>query len=335
MFVIIFFPCFEYFFASYWRYWCTMTKKEDLILRPGDLISIVATARKVSPQEIENAVRLYESWGLRVRVPDGLFAVENQFAGDDVHRAEMLQSQLDDPEVRAIFCARGGYGTVRILDRLDFSRFASHPKWIVGYSDVTALHSHISRLCDIPTLHGIMPINITEECLSAEKADALESLHGYLFTGKGKVEYRISKSQADCYIREGKCNAPVVGGNLSVLYSLLGSKSDIDTEGKILLLEDLDEYLYHIDRMVIALKRAGKFDKLSGLIIGQFTKMHDNTVPFGKTARQIIYDAVAEYGFPVADCFPVGHVELKNVAIPLNMVGVFKVSDNEVSICFD
>lgn len=306
-----------------------------MLLKPGDVVAIVATARKISPQEIMPAVRLFESWGLDVIVPDGLFAVENQFAGSDAHRASILQQQLDDSKVKAIFCARGGYGTVRILDRLDLSGFMRHPKWIVGYSDVTALHSHIACCSQIPTIHAIMPINITDEAVAAASnpnrmPDAIESLRSFLFSGKTSISYSLDPEDGRFFCRRGRCEAPVVGGNLSVLYSLLGSESDISTDGKILLLEDVDEYLYHIDRMVMALKRAGKLSHLAGLVIGQFTDMHDNAVPFGRQASQIVFDAVSEYGYPVADCFPVGHVNLHNMAVPLNADALLDVSDNKI-----
>ena len=265
---------------------------EKMLLKAGDLVALAATARKVSPGEVEASVRLLESWGLRVAVPEGLFEADNQMAGSDARRAERFQKLIDDREVRAIICARGGYGTVRMIDWVDFAPLARCPKWVVGYSDVTVLHSHIGRHCGIPTLHATMPLNVpADACRTAYPAT--ESLRQMLFEGKAHYEFVNEGVVAN---RQGCCTAPVVGGNLSVLYSLLGSASDIDTEGRILLLEDLDEYLYHIDRMMMALRRAGKLQGLRGLLVGAMSDMHDNAVPFGRTAEEIVRDAVADYG---------------------------------------
>lgn len=303
------------------------------LLKKGDTVALVATARKVSPEEVMPTVKMLESWGLHVRIPDGLFAAENQFAGSDAHRAGLLQYQLDDPDVKAVICARGGYGTVRILDRLDFTRFQVVPKWIVGFSDVTALHSHVACCCGVPTVHGIMPLNIDDEAAQTP-SPAIDSLRQWLFCGK--LEYCFTKPSLLQTVqnRVGECRSTVVGGNLSVLYSLLASRSDVDTEGKILLIEDLDEYLYHIDRMMVALKRSGKLAKLGGLLVGAMTDMHDNSVPFGHTAEEIVFDAVAEYGYPVAFGCPVGHITTRNRTIPLGVDTCVKVIDNEVEIEF-
>lgn len=297
-------------------------------LRRGDKVAIVAPARKVTPDEVAPAVQMLESWGLRVVLPDGLYDAENQMAGSDSHRAALLQRQLDDPDVKAIFCARGGYGTVRIVDRLDFGRFCHNPKWIVGYSDITVLHSHIGRHCGIPTLHATMPLNVpADACRTAYPAT--ESLRQVLFEGKVHYEFVNEGVVAN---RQGCCTAPVAGGNLSVLYSLLGSASDIDTEGRILLLEDLDEYLYHIDRMMMALRRAGKLQGLRGLLVGAMSDMHDNAVPFGRTAEEIVRDAVADYGYPVAFNCPFGHIGTENRALPLGVETKVCVASDSVVI---
>lgn len=301
---------------------------EKMLLKAGDLVALAATARKVSPDEVEASVRLLESWGLRVAVPEGLFEADNQMAGSDARRAERFQKLIDDREVRAIICARGGYGTVRMIDRVDFAPLAKNPKWVVGYSDVTVLHSHIGRHCGIPTLHATMPLNVlADACRTAYPAT--ESLRQMLFEGKAHYEF-----VNECVVanRQGCCTAPVVGGNLSVLYSLLGSASDIDTEGRILLLEDLDEYLYHIDRMMMALRRAGKLQGLRGLLVGAMSDMHDNAVPFGRTAEEIVRDAVADYGYPVAFNCLFGHIGTKNRALPLGVETKVRVASDSVAI---
>ncbi len=280
-------------------------------LQRGDTVTIVAPARKVSEAELRPAIEELESWGLDVKLPKGIYGEENQFAGSDEERREMIQWALDEEEIKAVFCARGGYGTVRVIDRLDFRGLAENPKWIVGYSDVTVIHSHVNRQRLCPTLHATMPINVPEK---REERDcpSLRSLKKMLFEGHEEYE-----TEAHTLNRPGEAKAEVVGGNLSILYSLLGSPSDVDTEGKILLIEDLDEYLYHIDRMMQNLKRNGKLRGLKGLIVGGLTDMHDNTVPYGKTAEEIVAEAVAEYGYPVCYRAPFGHIGTENRALLL------------------
>ncbi len=294
-------------------------------LKPGDLVALAAPARHVSPAEMAPAIALLESWGLRVRVPEGLYLSEGQLAGNDSHRAALLQRQLDDPEVRAILCCRGGYGSVRIVDRLDFSRFALNPKWIAGYSDATVLHSHLHAILGLPSLHATMPINFPPE---GENADT-ESLRKTLFGQPAPLEWEPHPLN-----RPGKAEGEVVGGNLSILYSLLGSRSQIDTRGKILLIEDLDEYLYHVDRMMQALRRAGMLEGLNGLIVGHMSDMHDNTVPFGKTAEESILDTVRDYSFPVALAAPIGHCAGANYAITLGTKQRLETSNSKKSRIF-
>ncbi len=299
------------------------------LLKKGDRIAIVATARKVLPQEIEKSVKVLNSWGLDVVVPDGLYDVDNQFAGNDAHRASIMQEMLDDDSVQAVLCARGGYGTVRIIDRLDFSHFNKSPKWVVGYSDVTVLHNHIHRQCGVPTIHAVNGAEIGEH---GSDSPAVLSLKKFLFEGSVTYDFIHPEGIDTVSNRVGECVSPIVGGNLSILYSLLGSASEIDTDGKILFIEDLDEYLYHVDRMVVAMKRAGKFDKIKGLIVGSFNKMHDNAVPFGHSAEEIVMDAVKEYDFPVAFYCQFGHIGAENHALPLGVTAKITVDENKVKI---
>jgi muramoyltetrapeptide carboxypeptidase len=276
-------------------------------LRKGDTIAIAATARKVSLAEMQPAITLFESWGLKVLLPEGFFNADHQFAGNDAHRADNFQQLLDNADVKAIICARGGYGTARIIDKIDFSRFSEYPKWIIGYSDITVLHSHILSHTPVASLHATMPIN-----MQSHNADeqSIESLRHVLFGER--VSYSFPFQPLN---RDGKAQGRLIGGNMSVLYSLLGTPSDIVTDGCILFLEDLDEYLYHIDRMMLNLKRNGKLAKLAGLVIGGMNDMKDNTVPFGKTAEEIIAEHTAGYDYPVAFGFPAGH-EIRNLALP-------------------
>jgi len=267
-------------------------------LQKGDSVAIVAPARSVSIEEMMPAITLFEEWGLKVVLSENLFAVHNQFAGTETERAEDFQKMLDDEEIKAIICARGGYGVVRIIDLLNFENFIHHPKWIVGYSDITVLHSHIHTRFGIETLHATMPINI----YANPNYESTESMYAALFGNQ--LSYQIPTST---YSKAGEGKGELVGGNLSILYSLSASESDINTDGKILFIEDLDEYLYHVDRMMQNMKRSGKLNYLSGLIIGGLTEMKDNTIPYGATAEEIILEAVAEYDYPVCFGFPAGH----------------------------
>ena len=266
-------------------------------LKEGDTVAIVCTARKISKKELDPAIKLLTHWGLKVKLGDTVGKEYHQFGGTDVQRAEDFQEMLDDKEVQAIWCARGGYGTVRMIDEVNFSSIETNPKWIIGYSDPTVLHCHIHNL-GVATIHGQM-------CLEIEnKTEATrDTLKNILFGN-----YDAIKFASDFNLnRTGHAKGQLIGGNLSVLSSVLGSKSTIKTEGKILFLEDLDEYLYHIDRMVHNIKRNGFFKNLAGLVIGGLTDMHDNTSPFGQSAEEIIANAVKEFNFPVCFNFPAGH----------------------------
>lgn len=265
-------------------------------VQKGDTIAIVATARKNIDDNLQPAIDLLHSWGLEVVIGKSIGLDDNQLAGTDAQRAEDFQQQMDNPNIKVIWCVRGGYGTVRMIDLLDFTKFKQNPKWIVGFSDVTVIHSYVNKL-NIATIHGAMPITIGKA-----SAESIESLRKALF-GES-LEYKIPFDPAN---RLGNAKGEIVGGNLSILYSLMGSNAQIDCKGKILFIEDLDEYLYHIDRMMMSLKRCGCFDGLKGLIIGTMTKMNDNDIPWGKNANQIIEDVTKGYSFPVLYNFPAGH----------------------------
>lgn len=283
-------------------------------LKKGDKIGIVASARKISREEIQPAITILNSWGLEVVLGRNLFNADNQFSGTDDERAEDLQQMLDDNSIKAVISARGGYGTIRIIDKLNFNNFKKNPKWIIGYSDITVLHSHIHNF-GIETLHATMPINFEKN------KEATESLRKALFGET--LNYEIETSTLN---RKGTAEGALIGGNLSLLYALSGSVSDINTNGKILFIEDLDEYLYHIDRMMMNLKRAGKLANLAGLIVGGMTEMKDNAIPFGKSAEEIIIDAVKEYNYPVCFNFPAGHID-KNLAIYMGKTVSLKINE--------
>ncbi len=283
-------------------------------LKKGDKIGIIACARKITHDEIQPAIEIFNAWGLDVVLGKNLFNADNQFSGTDDERANDLQTMLDDDSIKAIISARGGYGTVRIIDKIDFTHFKKHPKWIIGYSDITVLHSQLNNF-RIETLHATMPINFMKN------AEATATLHKALF---GEiVKYDVETHPLN---RKGIANAEICGGNLSLIYALTGSVSDIDTKGKILFIEDLDEYLYHIDRMMMNLKRSGKLNHLAGLVVGGLCDMKDNAIPFGKTAEEIILDAVKEYSYPICFNFPAGHID-KNSALYLGRKVKLKVAD--------
>ena len=276
-------------------YLCHMITPSSL--SSGSKIALVAPARKVTEDDIAFAVEYIRQRGFVPIYDERLFLSHNQFAGNDEQRASVLQHYLDADDIDAIMCVRGGYGTVRIIDRLDFDKFLQKPKWIVGYSDVTVLHAKMQSL-GIESLHATMPINFQDN-----SKQALDTLFDAL-CGK-EIKYDLPQPSLDIL---SKMKGEVVGGNISVLYSLLGSDIFPDVEGKVLFLEDLDEYLYHIDRMMMAFQRAGIFDKIGGLIIGGLTKMHDNTIPFGMTAEEIISEKIKEKNIPTVFDFPAGHI---------------------------
>jgi len=273
-----------------------ITMKIPSSLQKGDTIAILATARKNIDDNLQPAIDLLHCWGLEVKIGKSIGLDDNQLAGTDEQRAEDFQQQLDNPNIKAIWCVRGGYGTVRIIDLLDFTKFKQNPKWIVGFSDVTVIHSYVNKL-NIATIHGAMPVTVGKASV-----ESIESLRKALF-GEN-LAFEIPFNPAN---RLGNVKGEIVGGNLSILYSLMGSNAQIDCKGKILFIEDLDEYLYHIDRMMMSLKRCGCFDGLNGLIIGTMSKMKDNDIPWGKNANQIIEDVTKEYSFPVLYNFPAGH----------------------------
>lgn len=267
-------------------------------LKKGDTVGILATARKVDMAPLEPAIKLLKSWGLNVIIGKTIGLDNNQLAGQDWQRAQDFQQMLDNPSIKAIWTAKGGYGTVRMIDRLDFTKFKKKPKWIVGFSDVTVLHSHINNM-DIATLHSIA-------CISAGGAspEAIEGLRKGLFGGK--IDYSIAPH---AYNKTGNAHGELIGGNLSVLYSIVGSASEADYKGKIIFIEDLDEYLYHIDRMMMNLERNNYFKDVKGIIIGGMTKMRDNDIPWGHDALQIIQDITKEYKIPICFNFPAGHIK--------------------------
>lgn len=276
------------------------------ILKFGDKIRIVSPAGKLKEERVLPAVNWLKKQGYQVEIGKHVFSNHFQFSGTDKQRSDDLQEALDDRDCKAIICARGGYGTVRIIDELDFSTFKKYPKWLVGYSDITVLHLAINNL-GFESIHGTMP-----PFFFSKNGEVNENLNSLIELILGKnIEYKLNSPSPQ---RKGLANGELIGGNLSIVTSLLGTKYEIETEGKILFIEDIDEYLYHIDRMMRQLKLAGKLEKLAGLVVGDFTDVKDNDDPFGETFEQIIWDAVKEYDFPVCFGLTAGHGDL-NLAL--------------------
>lgn len=286
-------------------------------LKKGDLIGMICPAGHMPKSRMRTCIRvLREQWGFRVREGRTLGAGEDYFSGTDEERLSDLQEMLDDPEVKAVLCARGGYGVGRIIDRVDFTALKKNPKWVVGFSDVTVLHAHIHSRLGIATLHGPMAGAFNA---GGWKGASVDSLHRAL-TGK-RTRYA---SEPHGFDRQGSATGPLIGGNLALLSHLVGSASMPDTEGGILFLEEVGEQLYNIDRMLHQLKRAGKLKGLAGLVVGGFTECRDTDRPFGQTPYEIVRDIVSEYEYPVCFGFPVSHGR-ENMALKSGCIHELKV----------
>ncbi len=307
----------------------TMTSKiiQPPYLKAGDTVAIVAPSGilKYRTDEIELAKKLLKGWGLNVVVGKHVFSNGNHFAGTDEERCEDFQQALDDPKISAIWAARGGYGTVRILDKLDYTKFKKKPKWIIGYSDITGLHNQVHNE-GFESIHALMCVNLSDENNGLD--DTIATFKDAIFGNP--LSYTLEGSS---YNKIGTVTAPLVGGNLTVLHTMLGSKTSIDTAGKILFIEEIGEYEYHIDRMLQSLKRAGYFDNCKGVIVGDISKVRKNTTAWGVPVQQLILDALAEYDFPIVFNMPVGH-ERDNRAMILGRSVLMKVGKNQSSIKF-
>ena len=291
-------------------------------LKQGDTVAILCTARKFFIEDAQPAIDLLQSWGLQVKLGSTIGLDHFQLAGTDEERALDFNNQLADHNVKAIWVARGGYGTVRIIDHIDFSDFKKNPKWVIGFSDITTLHSHIHNL-GVATLHAIMPFTVPKAPQQVK-----ETLNKALFGQK--ISYTISSHPNN---RIGQVTGELVGGNLSILYSLLGSPSALKTKNKILFIEDLDEYLYHIDRMMQNLKRNGYLNQLKAIVVGGMTDMHDNQIPYGQNAHEIIATIAKEYNLPICFDFPAGHVT-DNRTLILGKTVQLNITVNHVTLDF-
>lgn len=292
--------------------------KQPAYLKKGDKIAIVCPAKKL-PKSIDVGIAILQSWGLEVVQGKMVTGSYHQFSGTDNERAADLQQYLDDPSVKAIIAGRGGYGTIRIIDKLDFTAFNENPKWLIGFSDITILLSHAFAKLNVQSIHGQMPYTFDDST-----PEALESLRKILFGEE--VSYSYESSFAN---KEGKADGILIGGNLSLLIAVEGSVSEMDFTNKILFLEDVGEHEYSIDRMMRLLKRAGKLANLKGLIIGAFNEIDEEKIPFGQTPEELIWDLVKDYDYPVCFNFPTGHID-DNRAMVLGKNVSLRVDQNKV-----
>ncbi|UII22764.1 S66 peptidase family protein [Fulvivirga ligni] len=280
---------------------------------------MISPSRMITPDQVELSFEVLTEWGLNVVKSSSLFHQDGYFGGTDEERLTELQSFLDDPSIKAIFCARGGYGMTRIVDDLDFTKFMEHPKWIVGFSDITALHLALDKV-GFESIHGLMPVQFSYSGVE----ESLASLRALLF--EERTEYLISPNDHNI---EGEVSAKIIGGNLSLLAESLGTNTEINTDGKILFIEEIDEYLYKVDRMLMQLKRSGKFNNLAGVMLGDFSDMKDTQIPFGKN----FYELVLRYfnHVPVCFQFPAGH-EPHHLALPIGRVVHLNVNTDSVKL---
>lgn len=293
-------------------------------LQIGDTIGLVCPAGYMAMEKVQTCITVLQEWGYKVKVGKTVGSDSTTyFSGSDEERLNDFQEMMDDDEVKAVLCARGGYGMGRIIDKIDFRKFKKQPKWIVGYSDITVLHSHLYSNYYISSLHAPMAGAFNEE---GHKNEYVLSLKNAL-EGK-KLKYTCPVHD---FNRKGEAIGELVGGNLALLAHLVGTDSDIKTRGRILFIEDTGEYLYNIDRMLHQLKRSGKLSRLAGLIIGGFTDIKDTERPFGKTVDEIISDIIKEYDYPVCFDFPVSHTD-RNYALKIGAGYKLKVSKSKVML---
>jgi muramoyltetrapeptide carboxypeptidase len=291
-------------------------------LSKGDLVYITAPAKSIEREAVDHARRVFEEKGYRVRISEHCTGVHHYFSGTEEERMRDLQAGIDDPEVKAIVCARGGYGCVQIMDSIKWAGMLTQPKWLVGFSDVTFFHQHLQFL-GLPSLHATMPLNYATN--STEALDTMfAALEGRTYTVKSTVHHLD---------RYGEVSGKLIGGNLSILYSMLGAKDRPDYSGCILFIEDLCEYIYHVDRMLQAFRRSGILEQISGLIVGGMTEMNDTAVPFGKGIEALIIDLLQYKKIPVCFGFPAGHID-DNRALILGSATTLRVDEKGAEITF-
>lgn len=294
-------------------------------LQTGDKLAIVATARKINPGDLDLGIKVFQSWGLNVILGDHIYSDQHSYlAGTEEERLQDLQTMIDDASIAAIVAARGGYGTTQILDDVDLCPLQKAPKWIVGFSDITSLHLALFRE-GIASVHGAMPALFSKP----EAQKSIESLGRLLMEGNCDLQATPSS-----FNRPGRVDGVVIGGNLSLIADSLGTESEPDTRGKILFIEEVDEYLYKIDRLLTQLKRAGKLRDLRALLVGHMSDLKDSELSYGRVYQEIVMNVVRQYDYPVAFNIPCGH-EHPNFAFIHGGHATLEISDVSTSLTFD
>ena len=274
-------------------------KIQPPFLEPGDTVGIVSPSWSIDPEILTQAVTYLEKWGLKVITGRNAANQSGPFAGSDRERMDDLQKMTNDPLIRAVICSRGGYGLLRIIDRIDFTSLEKDPKWYAGFSDITVLHNWLSEVCGIVSIHSDMPLNFNNQ---TKTPDTFNTMRLSLFGGLEIIEWKGTM------YRGGKAEGEVTGGNLSLVYSLIGTRAEPVTDGRILFLEDVGEYYYHIDRMLVSLRMAGKLESISCLLIGGMNEVNESKVAWGKSIEETVMDIVGDYNYPVFFGFPAGHI---------------------------
>jgi len=302
----------------------SVNKTQPEFLKPGDEVAIISPSFSIDKKRMIGAAAFLEEWGLKVRVGKNALKSNGPFAGSDKERLADLQEMTDDPEIKAVFCSRGGYGVLKIIDNVDFTPLKKTPKWYIGFSDITVLHIWLSELCGLISVHGEMPLNFNN---SEKTSDSFISLQQALF---GQLQ---PCSWEGTFFNEGNVEGEMTGGNLSLFYSLTGTRAEPSTAGKILFIEDVGEYYYHIDRMMSSLKLAGKLEGLSALIVGGMNKIEDTKVPWGRSMEETIYSIVQEYNYPLLFNYPAGHIADNRAFYVGGRAGI-EITDNKATLTF-
>lgn len=301
------------------------TKTMPPFLKAGDEVAIISPSFSIESKKIEEAVSFLENWGLKVHIGKNVLKKHGPFAGEDHERLHDLQEMTNNRRIKAVFCSRGGYGLLRIINKVDFSPLKENPKWYVGFSDITVLHLWLNQVCGLVSVHGEMPVNYGNP---KKRKETFESLHAHLFGSAGSVRWKGN------FLNARNVNGEIAGGNLTLIMSMRGTPAEINPEGRILFIEEVGEYFYHLDRMITSLKISGRLAGLSAMIVGGLSRMKNKGVPWGKSAEETIADAVREYGYPVLFGFPAGHIS-DNRSLYVGRKAVINIRESvaELSYC--